>query len=140
MKVLAAFSILPADKLGWDPTMKLYQGRGKDMSPSYLVSQAPNMGLHGLNWCISMPDMSTENNRSREEFVTVRAITTPVFQHMCSRASIVWEVIKKEDYENCNSNASVCVTDLTPIALLIFICPGLCFKTGLATYIEGCHP
>ncbi|KAK2464940.1 hypothetical protein APHAL10511_003016 [Amanita phalloides] len=109
MKVLAAFSVLPADKLGWDPTMKLYRGKGKDMSPSYLVSQAPNTGLHGLNWCISMPDMSAENNRSREEFVTVRAITTPVFQHMCSRASIVWEVVKKEDYENCNSNASVFV-------------------------------
>ncbi|KAK2462796.1 hypothetical protein APHAL10511_005187 [Amanita phalloides] len=92
MKVLAAFSILPADKLGWDPTMKLYRGKGKDVSPSYLVSQAPNTGRHGLNWCISMPDMSGENNRSRED-----------------RASIVWEVVKKEDYENCNSDASVFV-------------------------------
>ena len=119
MKVLAAFSILPADKLGWDPTMKLYQGKGKNTSPSYLVSQAPSKGLRGLSWCISMPDISGENNRPREEFVTVRAITTLVFQHMCSRASIVWEVVKKEDYENCNSNASVRLTHVNRMMLLI---------------------
>ena len=42
---------------------------------------------------------SEEGPHLPEEFITIRALLTVVSQRICGRASIVWEVIKKKDYE-----------------------------------------
>ena len=42
---------------------------------------------------------SEEDPHLPEEFITIRALLTVVSQRICGRASIVWEVIKKKDYE-----------------------------------------
>jgi hypothetical protein len=40
-----------------------------------------------------------ENSHLGEEYITVRALLTVVSQRICGRASTVWEVIKKKDFE-----------------------------------------
>ena len=62
--------------------------------PTLLFSVAPTLG-----WCISMP---TENRHRREDFITFRALTNPYSHGTCGRASIVWEVTKKENFERGN--------------------------------------
>ncbi|KAF8344924.1 hypothetical protein F5887DRAFT_235756 [Amanita rubescens] len=95
LKILAAFSMLPAHKLGWDPTMKLYPKNGTEAVPSYTVFQRCHPSM--FRWSIPMP--SEEDPHLLEEFITIRALLTVVSQRICGRASIVWEVIKKRDYE-----------------------------------------
>ncbi|PFH47953.1 hypothetical protein AMATHDRAFT_87414 [Amanita thiersii Skay4041] len=92
IQILAAISLLPAQKLGWDPTMRLYVDR--DIIPSYRLLEAkrcrPQSNLFHDNWVISMP----AENGVREDFLTIRLIDGAGAQMLCSRATLVWEVIK----------------------------------------------
>ncbi|KAK2462766.1 hypothetical protein APHAL10511_005157 [Amanita phalloides] len=109
MRILAAFSMLSADQLGWDPMMKIYQGKGEDALPSYLLPH--DRLLATTTWCISMP--SEGNREPREEFVTIRQLTGfPAF--ICGCATMVWEAVKREDFEKGNldmcPDTPVCVS------------------------------
>ena len=95
LNILAAFSMLPAHRLGWDPTMTLYPANGTKAVPSYTVFQ--DRHPYTLKWCISMP--SKEDPNQREEFVMVRALITVFSQRICGRASLVWEAVTKEDFQ-----------------------------------------
>jgi len=75
--------------------MKLYPKNGTEAVPSYTVFQRRHPST--FRWSISMP--SEEGSHEPEEFITIRALLTVVSQRICGRASIVWEVIKKKDYE-----------------------------------------
>ncbi|PFH47965.1 hypothetical protein AMATHDRAFT_42601 [Amanita thiersii Skay4041] len=92
IQILAAISLLPAQKLGWDPTMALYIDG--DSIPSYRLPErkrgSPESNLFRDNWIISMPT----KNKEREKFLTVRLVDGAAAQMLCSRATVVWEVIK----------------------------------------------
>ncbi|PFH45156.1 hypothetical protein AMATHDRAFT_44219 [Amanita thiersii Skay4041] len=92
VQILAAVSLLPAQKLGWDPTMRLYING--DSLPSYRLPErirgSPGSNLFRDNWIISVPT----NDNKREEFLTIRLIDGERTQMLCSRATVVWEVIK----------------------------------------------
>ncbi|KAF8626879.1 hypothetical protein AX15_004649 [Amanita polypyramis BW_CC] len=97
IQILAAFSMLSPNRIGWDESMKLYQPKTKEHLESYLVPLDHKKSLHQLNWVISMP---FENDpKAREEFVTIRAIMAAPAQIIYSRATIVWEVVRLRDIE-----------------------------------------
>ena len=78
--------------------MKLYLRSGAEAVPSYTVLQRCHLSTP--RWCISMP--TEENQNRREDFITIRALTTSCSRRLFGRASIVWEVIRKEDFERGN--------------------------------------
>jgi hypothetical protein len=60
---------------------------------------------------------SEEGPHLLEEFITIRALLTIVSQRICGRASIVWEVIKKRDYERGQDGPPVRVVDFAWFAI-----------------------
>ncbi|PFH46480.1 hypothetical protein AMATHDRAFT_69759 [Amanita thiersii Skay4041] len=95
IQVLTAISLLPAHRLGWDSTMKLYvDGR---TIPSYCLSadkrEKNKSDLFRDNWVISMPT----DDGGREDFLTIQLIDAVGAQMLCSRSTVVWEVIKLSD-------------------------------------------
>lgn len=102
IQVLVAFKILPAYRLGWDPTMKLYQlpldGRPCEPIPSYrIVPSCADFASNAYqaNWVISMP--TKDDPSQREEFVTIRKPIKALTGEVDSRGAIVWEVVKRKD-------------------------------------------
>ncbi|PFH46574.1 hypothetical protein AMATHDRAFT_7642 [Amanita thiersii Skay4041] len=95
IRVLTAISLLPAHKLGWDSTMKLYVDG--QIIPSYRLPadkrEKSESDLFRDNWVISMPT----DDGGREDFLTIQLIDALGAQMLCSRSTVVWEVIKLSD-------------------------------------------
>jgi hypothetical protein len=88
IQVIASFSLLPPERLGFDPTVKLL------VSPTTAVpSYTPNEGFieaykaapHNRRWVIRMNDGS--------EYVTVETVSSVRAGFMRGRGSIVWVVV-----------------------------------------------
>ncbi|SRR6266550_2251683 len=112
IKVLVAFATLPAKKLGWDPTMRIYQsplrGRNQEPIPSYKMTPTDKdfqTDSHQVNWVISMPAKGDPNQR--EDFVTLRAAIAASTYDLCTRGTIVWQVVKLKDFKEKNANKKV---------------------------------
>ncbi|KAF8518112.1 hypothetical protein BU17DRAFT_48989 [Hysterangium stoloniferum] len=99
IQVIASFSILKPHQLGWDPSMKIYYPENTPhlSLPSYefpFEMKKIGLSLYKLNWVINSV---AADLRTREDFLTVRAISIVGSEIMCGRASIVWEVAKLLD-------------------------------------------
>ena len=82
---------------------------------------------------------SEEDPHLPEEFIAIRALLTVVSQRICGRASIVWEVVKKKDYERHQGDLGqfpVRVPNLTWFAITEPLL-GICIEAGLAACRQG---
>ncbi|KAF8344955.1 hypothetical protein F5887DRAFT_236522 [Amanita rubescens] len=112
IKVLVAFATLPAKKLGWDPTMRVYQspsrGRNREPIPSYKMAPTDKdfqTDSYQVNWVISVPTKGDSNHR--EDFVTLRAAIAASTYDLCTRGTIVWQVVKLKDFKAENANKKI---------------------------------
>ncbi|KAG6858479.1 hypothetical protein C0991_002633, partial [Blastosporella zonata] len=84
---------MSAAQLGWDTDMKIYLPKSShpDPVPSYQVNQEDIKGKKGqmLHWVIDVVV-----NGQVERYVTVRVISAMRSVEICSRATIIYEVIK----------------------------------------------
>ena len=137
IKVLCAFSSLPAHRLGWDPTMKVYRSPD-NWIPSYRIppdslSEGFEPNLYHVNWVISMPcpkeGNSDSTKESREYFVTVRAIVATSSQRVSSRATVVWEVVKLDDIDKRDCQVQKPITSVAVLKMA----SDFCFETSMAT-------
>jgi hypothetical protein len=98
IQVIASLSLLKPEQLGWDPTMRLYlPGR----TPSFIHSYDPSVTIedyretaYNTRWAIDMP---SRDGKSRETFITVRALSIARAEVMCGRGTLVWHVVKHGD-------------------------------------------
>ncbi|KAF9455625.1 hypothetical protein BDZ94DRAFT_1316018 [Collybia nuda] len=102
IRVILGCSLLPPERLGWDPTMKLCRQPVNPQCPESVHSYDPSVrlsdyhnSLYESNWIIEMP--SKTDPMKREEYITVRALSIVKAECMSGRATIVWAVIKVDD-------------------------------------------
>ncbi|KAG6808436.1 hypothetical protein H0H93_016940, partial [Arthromyces matolae] len=101
IQLIAGFSIMTPEQLGWDTSMKIYRFHSNedpahpDVKPSYEVATQfqdqlqVNQSRYTIHWVIDV-----EEAGNTEQYVTVSTISAIRFAEICSRASIVFEVIK----------------------------------------------
>ena len=100
IQVIASLSVLKPEQLGWDPTMKLYLPL---RTPKFIHSYDPSVTIedycetvYNTRWGIDMP---SRDGKSRETFITVRALSVARAEVMCGRGTLVWRVIKHSDQD-----------------------------------------
>jgi hypothetical protein len=94
-QVIAAFSILSPSQVGWDPQMRVYDPESRQSRPSYDIKDGffkPNLAK--THWEIDIPGPL---DSPREEVITLCAISINRSEVMCGRATLVWEVIRKQE-------------------------------------------
>lgn len=100
IQVIAAFSLLPPEKLGFDPTVKLLVSPTTAVS-SYIPNEdfidAYQVAPHNRRWVIMMNDGS--------EYVTVETVSSVRAGFMRGRGSIVWVVVP---FNNAQEKSKVC--------------------------------
>ncbi|KIJ51558.1 hypothetical protein M422DRAFT_244721 [Sphaerobolus stellatus SS14] len=93
IRTIAAYSMLPPEDLGWDPTMQRYY-RGRAI-PSYKFpwekSPEGKESIYRIQWVIQM------GSKPEESFVTIRTLSLIGAEIMCGRATLVWEVVRSCD-------------------------------------------
>jgi hypothetical protein len=99
IQVIAAFSILSPSQIGWDPQMKIYDPESRQSKPSYEVNVKdcffePNLAK--THWEIEIPGLL---DGPREEVITLCALSISRSEVMCGRATLVWEVIRKQELD-----------------------------------------
>jgi hypothetical protein len=97
IQVIAAFSLLPPDKLGFDPTIEMLVSPDRAV-PSYRPDEeflrAYQTARHNRQWVIRMNDGTM--------YVTVQTVSSVRAGFMRVRGSIVWVVVpfsKAEDFK-----------------------------------------
>ncbi|KAF9460281.1 hypothetical protein BDZ94DRAFT_940467 [Collybia nuda] len=107
IRVILGCSLLPPERLGWDPTMRLCRQPINPQCPELVHSYDPSVklsdyhsSLYDTNWVIEMP--SKTDPMKREEYITVRALSVVRAECMSERATIVWAVIKVDDMKTKN--------------------------------------
>lgn len=101
IRVMAAFSILRPDELGWDPTMRLYCPPPTLSPLPYLIDfEIDKYGgsVYDTHWEIEMPGKG--GSGPRETFVTVKCLSALQADGAYGRGTIVWEAVRKEDMED----------------------------------------
>ena len=93
---IAASSLLLPEKLGYDPTMKIWVP-GK--APLQIWDKALHLEdietcQYNLHWVIEMPLEREVPGGERGEFVTLRVLS---LQRASTQMAIVWAVVDKED-------------------------------------------
>jgi len=97
IQFLASYSTLTAERLGWDPTMKLYTPETGKAIASYTYPWSKSKGnleaesLYDRQWVITLGKDS--------RWITIRALSVVGGEIMCGRATVVWEVVKFKDFE-----------------------------------------
>lgn len=109
--------------LGFDPTFQLLNKQpGPERIPSYLI---PNSivaeGFDALPWVVTMPN---KDGTGREEFVTVRAISTNRAGVVRGRGTRIWVVCLFEDYKTSASGTLVPVS-LQLSSFLVILIPDI---------------
>ena len=103
IQVIAAFSLLPPEKLGFDPTIKMLVSPTQAV-PSYKPNEefikAYQDARHNRRWVIKMNDGS--------EYVTVETVSSVRAGFMRGRGSIAWVVVpfgrEKKESKVCGSS------------------------------------
>ncbi|KAK7686662.1 hypothetical protein QCA50_010262 [Cerrena zonata] len=96
IRVMAAFSILRPEELGWDPTMRIYRSPTVSLLP-YLVDfeiENYNDSVYHTRWAIEMPG---KEPHTRETFITVKCLSAAQADGDDGRGTIVWEAVRKEE-------------------------------------------
>ncbi|KAK7684307.1 hypothetical protein QCA50_012631 [Cerrena zonata] len=102
IQVIAAFSILPPDRLGWDPTMQLYSPVKNCFYLPYLQNfdiKDYGVSAYDTHWLIEMPAKGSPAE-GREKFLTVRCLSAEQADGANNRGTIVWEVVKLTEMYN----------------------------------------
>lgn len=93
---------MPPEKLGWDTTMRLCR-QPVTKSPVFIHSYQEGVTLedygaspYGAHWGIEMP--SRDDPKKRELYITVRTLSGIRAESMSGRATIVWAVMRAEDF------------------------------------------
>ncbi|KAG6848401.1 hypothetical protein H0H93_000496 [Arthromyces matolae] len=101
IQLIAGFSIMTPEQLGWDTSMKIYRFHSDedpahaDVKPSYEVATQfqdqlqVNQSRYEIHWVIDV-----EEAGNTEQYVTVSTVSAIRSAEICSRATIVFEVIK----------------------------------------------
>ena len=137
MQILLGLSRMSPTDLGFDPTMKLYQGNIDSCIPSYLISNATiSKGYEPLKWVFSMP---TEDGSGREDFITIRSLSVNRAEVVRGRATRLWVVCKLSDILNpSSSETQVClfITQYLFSGVLVLIrgAIALCVEIHVAGY------
>ncbi|KIJ31993.1 hypothetical protein M422DRAFT_783649 [Sphaerobolus stellatus SS14] len=93
IRAIAAYSMLPPENLGWDPTMQRYY-RGRAIhSYKFPWENSPEgkESIYRIQWVIQM------GSKPEEPFVTIRTLSLIGAEIMCGRATLVWEVVRSRD-------------------------------------------
>ncbi|RDB19067.1 hypothetical protein Hypma_014321 [Hypsizygus marmoreus] len=99
IQTILACSILPAERLGWDSSMRLCRHPIlPDPSPIHSFDKRVNLNdyrqsLYDQHWVIEMPSKEKEG---RVAFVTIRALSVIRAENMAGRATIVWAVMRMD--------------------------------------------
>lgn len=100
MQIIAAFSLLPPEKLGFDPTIKLLVSANQ-AAPSYKPTpqflKEYEVAPYNRRWVIKM--------NSGKEYVTVRTVSFVQAGFMRGRGPIVWVVVP---YGQGDQGSKVC--------------------------------
>lgn len=132
MQVIAAFTLLPPERLGFDPTIKLLVSTNQAV-PTYCPTpefvDACKVAPYDRRWVITMND--------QKEYVTIKTQSCVQVEIMRGRGTIVWLVVPYGEGSQEQEPESK-VLDLIeyPRRLLNEICiqasQGLCFETVMA--------
>lgn len=104
IQVIAAMSLLPSHKLGWDPTMRLYlpkQPKDKQFQRSFVYyghKTSEKLRLYETHWAIDMPGEHPEDND--ETFITVAPLPVVSAEVLSGRGTLVWEALRLRHIEN----------------------------------------
>ncbi|KAF9479397.1 hypothetical protein BDN70DRAFT_993527 [Pholiota conissans] len=96
VQMIAAFTFLPAHRLGYDPTMQVFDKSTGTVTPSYKLRKA--IFYKDVQWQITM------NNG--DKYLTVKALTR---SRMGSRSTIAWAVIpfnSRKNYRDASSTTA----------------------------------
>lgn len=92
MQIIAAFSLLPPERLGFDPTIRLFVSNHQAV-PSYTPTaefiEAYKTAPYNRRWVIKM--------NSGMEYVTVRTVSYVQAGFMRGRGPIVWVVVPYDE-------------------------------------------
>jgi len=98
IQVIASLSLLRPEQLGWDPTMRLYLPSRKN---KFVHSYDPSIQIedygdtaYKTSWAIKMP---SPDGKSRDTFITVRALSVVRAEVMCGRGTVVWQAVRDGD-------------------------------------------
>ncbi|KIJ22511.1 hypothetical protein M422DRAFT_277041 [Sphaerobolus stellatus SS14] len=92
IRLLAGYSTLSAEQLGWDPTMQLYSKQASKPLDSYEFPWPKSINLETLydtQWVIKIAD---------KDYITIRALSITGAEIVCGRATVVWEVVLYKDF------------------------------------------
>ena len=122
IQVIAAFSILEPWQIGWDPQMMVYDPKSRESKASYEIGQDDEffqLNLAKTHWEIDIPRPLKEGGH--EKVLTLRALSISRSEVMCGRATLVWEVIRKQDLNINDSEKKVRLFSVVIVSLLIYI-------------------
>ncbi|KIJ42356.1 hypothetical protein M422DRAFT_31327 [Sphaerobolus stellatus SS14] len=101
IQAVACFSVLPTERLGWDPTIAMFHREHRAYYPSYKFPwkeleafSSPYM----IQWVVQNPENPSE------KFVSIRSLSLIGAEMMCGRATIVLEVVTYEEYMAGNAD------------------------------------
>ncbi|KAF9439660.1 hypothetical protein P691DRAFT_785551, partial [Macrolepiota fuliginosa MF-IS2] len=113
IRVIAGFSCLPPEQLGWDPTCHVWDGQ--TTIPSYAASTRLTGGwksAYDLPWVFecakgdadssSMDHTSSTNTQDPSQYVTLRTLTLEDAGMVWGRATLVFEVVTLDDWKQKN--------------------------------------
>jgi hypothetical protein len=113
IQVIAAFSLLPPEMLGFDPTIKMLVSPSQAVSsykPNEEFIRAYQEAPHNRRWVITM--------NSGLKYVTVETVSSVRAGFMRGRGSIAWVVVP---FEGAKDESKVCRSFYAINALLIEI-------------------
>lgn len=138
IRVILACSLLPPERLGWDPTMRLCRQPINPQSLELIHSYDPCVtlsdyreSLYDIHWVIEMPSKTDINKR--EQYITVRVLSMAKAECAPGRATIVWAVLKVDDIRTKSSPHHVRLFTIAPAQFLTTF-EDICLETVLAAY------
>ena len=128
IQVIAAVATLAPWQIGWDPQMMVYDPKSRQSKASYEIGQDAgffNLNLAKTHWEIDIPRPLKEGG-GREKVLTLRSLSISRSEVMCGRATLVWEVIRKEELDIDDSEKKV---RLFSVAIIFFYSFMIDFRT-----------
>ncbi|KIJ28942.1 hypothetical protein M422DRAFT_37145 [Sphaerobolus stellatus SS14] len=100
IRTIAAYSMLPAKDLGWDPTMLRYHQGSQMPSYTFWETVSGSDTIYDIQWVIRMKckEVQAQEQAKEQDFLTVRSLSLIGAEIMCGRATLVWEVVRFLDF------------------------------------------
>jgi len=94
-RIIASISTVDPARLGWDPSLKIYDPLTRKTFASHTPDLSPKLFGQDRYSAIFALNMQNENGQD-ETFVTVRAMSVVSAKMLFGRATVVWVVKEKE--------------------------------------------